>query len=631
MNTKAFAILSFLFICFTVNAQVTLDSQKGVFADFYGDNIVRIFAAPAGGSFRFPEAVSQTGILVPDARKETEVSGGEGAAFTRSLAVTLEEGLLVVRDLRSGREVLHQTYPVKFSSGKTEIRFSAQPYDYFYGGGPHSGRFSHKGTTLAIRNQGGGDSCVPFFWSTSGYGILWNTSSQGSYTFDKHEVVLTHDTDCLDLFILVDETPVLLLADYYQLTGKPVLPPKAAFYEGDKPVRSERISPVKGAGTKGSVCDQIPSCIGAGLSGQPFDLEGIFWNGKYLKLKSELMPYTYSVAREAVDGLPMVRAMLLEGASHYTMGTSTSCQFLLGPSLLVAPLYEETAPDADGGDIRNNIFLPEDEWLDYETDECYGGGYILNSFAVTRDRLPVFVRRGAILPMAAPHNRLSERDCSRRIYAVYPYRESSFTEYDDDGVSMAYLEGQCATTLVESKQDKGKVVITIHPAEGSFKGMVKEKVTEVRIHTGRSPQRLAAWVDGRSISAETAFENGVATILIPSMDITKSVIRIEMDGFAPPKRMIQSRRQEARNAEEGISSLPRTAATERSIELIWENAPENYREIRFEGMRYTGIKTSTFRFDNLQPDTEYRFKVRDMGGVWLNVSAKTLSRQHMPQ
>lgn len=631
MKTKAFAILSSLFICLTVNAQITLDGENGIYADFYGDHIVRIFAAPSGGSFRSPEAVSPAGILTPDARKETEVSGGEGAAFTKSLAVTLEEGLLVVRDLRSGREVLHQTYPVKFSSGKTEVRFSAQSYDYFFGGGAHNGRFSHKGTTLALQNQGGAGSCVPFFWSTTGYGILWNTASRGSYTFGKHEVVLTHDTDCLDLFILVDETPASLLADLYQLTGKPVLPPKAAFYEGNNAVRSERISPASSAGTKGSVSDLIPAAIGAGLSGQPFHLEGVFWNGKYLELKSELMPYTYSVAREAVDGLPMVRAMLLDGASPYTLGTSTRHQFLYGPSLLAAPLYEETAPDADGGDLRNNIYLPEGEWLDYYTDECYGGGFILNSFAVSRDRLPVFVRRGAILPMAAPHKSLPERDCNRRIYAVYPYRESSFTEYDDDGVSLAYLKGQCAATLVESKQEKGKVVITIHPAEGSFEGMVKEKVTEVRIHTGRAPQRLAALVDGRAVSAETAFEKGVATIFVPSTDITRSVIRIEMDGFVPPRRMIQSRRQEATQAEEGISSLPKTVATGHSIELVWDNAPEQYREVRFEGMRYTGIKTSTFRFDNLQPDTEYRFKVRDMGGVWLNVSAKTLSRQDMPQ
>ena len=35
-------------------------------------------------------------------------------------------------------------------------------------------------------------------------------------------------------------------------------------------------------------------------------------NRTYMKMKSELMPYTYSIAREAVDGKPMMRAMFLE-------------------------------------------------------------------------------------------------------------------------------------------------------------------------------------------------------------------------------------------------------------------------------------------------------------------------------
>lgn len=102
----------------------------------------------------------------------------------------------------------------------------------------------------------------------------------------------------------------------------------------------------------------IPTYIGSGLSGQPnitSDMDGIFggknpavnirdfqwktwtpmelnmdgWgsnekyphalgepatsiNRMYLKLKSELMPYAYSFAKEAVDGMPIIRAMFLE-------------------------------------------------------------------------------------------------------------------------------------------------------------------------------------------------------------------------------------------------------------------------------------------------------------------------------
>ena len=113
----------------------------------------------------------------------------------------------------------------------------------------------------------------------------------------------------------------------------------------------------------------IPTYIGAGLSGQPnvgSDMDGIFGGSKlvqtrdfqwktftpvqidmdgwganakypyvfgepytsinrmYLKLKAEMMPYNYSIANEATNnGVPMIRAMMLEYPEEYTYGTDT--------------------------------------------------------------------------------------------------------------------------------------------------------------------------------------------------------------------------------------------------------------------------------------------------------------------
>src|SRR5690242_18925374 len=90
-------------------------------------------------------------------------------------------------------------------------------------------------------------------------------------------------------------------------------------------------------------------------------------NRSHWKLKSELIPYTYSIAREAVDGLPMIRATFLEYPNAYTKGTSTQYQFFYGPDFLVAPIYPQTKLDKDGYDIRNGIYLPVGSWIDYFT------------------------------------------------------------------------------------------------------------------------------------------------------------------------------------------------------------------------------------------------------------------------
>jgi alpha-glucosidase (family GH31 glycosyl hydrolase) len=131
----------------------------------------------------------------------------------------------------------------------------------------------------------------------------------------------------------------------------------------------------------------IPTYIGSGLSGQPnitSDMDGIFggknaavnirdfewkafgpmqlnmdgWgynpkyphilgepaasiNRNYLKLKSALIPYTYSIAKTALTGLPIIRAMFLEYPNTYTLGKATQYQYLYGPNFLVAPFTRQ--------------------------------------------------------------------------------------------------------------------------------------------------------------------------------------------------------------------------------------------------------------------------------------------------
>ena len=122
-------------------------------------------------------------------------------------------------------------------------------------------------------------------------------------------------------------------------------------------------------------------------------------NRTYLKLKSELMPYIYTAAHEAVTGKPLMRAMFLDDPNPYTLGKATEYQFMCGPYFLVAPIYKETRMDKQGNDIRNGIYLPEGEWVDYFNGNVYQGGRIINEFDAPYWKLPVFVKRGAIIPM----------------------------------------------------------------------------------------------------------------------------------------------------------------------------------------------------------------------------------------
>lgn len=250
------------------------------------------------------------------------------------------------------------------------------------------------------------------------------------------------------------------------------------------------------------------------------------------------MPYTYSIAREAVDGMPMIRAMMLVAPNPYTLGTATRYQYMYGPWFLTAPVYRDTAADEEGNDIRDGIYLPDGEWIDYFTGDKYAGDRIINSFDAPLWKLPLFVRNGAIIPMTDPNNNVAQIDKTRRIYELYPSGYSSFIEYDDDGETEAYRRGEFASTLIESTtigketdNGGGRAVITVHPAEGSFDGFVTDRTTEFRINATAEPKRVTATVNGRRVKFSRAasrkeFEQG--------SDVWFYDVAPDMNRFATP-------------------------------------------------------------------------------------------------
>ncbi|GHU89911.1 alpha-xylosidase [Bacteroidia bacterium] len=454
----------------------------------------------------------------------------------------------------------------------------------------------------------------------------------------------------------------------------------------------------------------IPTYIGSGLSGQPnitSDMDGIFggknpvvntrdfqwktftpmelnmdgWgsnekyphalgepaasiNRWYLKLKSELVPYTYSIAREAVDGLPMIRAMFLEYPNPYTKGKSTQYQFLYGSNFLVAPIYQATKTDEKGNDFRNGIYLPEGSWIDYFTGDMYEGNRIINNFATPLWKLPVFVKNGAIIPMTNPNNNVSEIDKGIRIYEIYPYGYSSFTEYDDDGISEEYKSGKYTTTLIESIVDKkNNLTITVYPAKGNFDGFIKEKTTEFRINLTQNTKKLFVKIGNNKVKLEevkslnefrekenvfsydsapdlnrfatkgSEFEkikitkNPQLLIKLASSDITSNQITLNIEGFAfnsPDKYRITSGTLTA-PAEVQVSDENTEAY---KLKPTWEKVNNaDYYEIDFNGMLYTTIKDTELLFEGLDAETAYSFKIRavnkDGHSDWVEFGATT--------
>ena len=889
-------------INYTDGRQMTLD--------FYGDNILRMFRDDKGGVVRDPLATPPAKILVESARRKTgNLSAidvdGTLQITTPAVSVNIDKhtGNMNIVDLRTGKTVIENLTPAKIDNGSTSVTMRSHDGEYFYGGGVQNGRFSHRGESIAIENtnswvDGGVASPTPFYWSTGGYGVMWNTFRPGRYDFGHDtpgEVRLQHSEDYLDMFVMLDETPVQLLNDFYQLTGNPVLMPKFGFYEGhlnaynrdywkedkngamvfedgkmykesqkdnggtkeslngeknnyqfsaraaidryvnnDMPLgwflpndgygagygqtgtldgnidnlrqfgdyarskgveiglwtqsdlhpkagvepllQRDIVKEVRDAGVRvlktdvawvgygysfglNGVSDvaqvmpyygsdarpfiitldgwagtqryatvwsgdqtggdweyirfHIPTFIGSGLSGQPnitSDMDGIFggknvpvnvrefqwktftpmqlnmdgWganpkyphilgepaasiNRSYLKLKSMLMPYTYTIAHEAIDGKPMIRAMFLDYPNDYTHGTKTEYQFMYGPSMLIAPIYRETRADKDGNDIRNGIYLPEGTWIDYWNGDAYEGGRIINEYPAPLWKIPVFVKADAIIPMTNPNNNPSQIRQNYRAYEIYASANgtSAFKEYDDDGNTTQYLHGNGVTTDVSVCTDgKGRMRVDIQPAQGTYDGYEAEKLTELRVNVTRAPKKVTAKVGKTTVKLTQVqtlaeFEKGdnvyyydaepnLNRFSTPGTDAAKVVIKknaqllvkiqktnvsdnaiaVAIDGFEfnTAGRMLTHSgalaAPEAQIAEAGCGVFDLTPS--------WKPQPNaDYYEIEYDGMLYSTIHGTQFSIDQLQPETEYSMKVRavnrDGASDWTTVKGKTLN------
>lgn len=151
-----------------------------------------------------------------------------------------------------------------------------------------------------------------------------------------------------------------------------------------------------------------------------------------IHFRYRLIPYLYSLLYHASQtGQPIIRPLVYD-FPHDEPCQTASFEFMLGSELLIATVLE---PDARTRDV----YLPSGVgWYDFHTGDHHHGGQTVTLDAPL-ERPTFLVIEGGLLPMT--QDPASE---SRQVY-VFPHQaegERTFTLVEDDGVSMAYKEGQ---------------------------------------------------------------------------------------------------------------------------------------------------------------------------------------------
>lgn len=197
-----------------------------------------------------------------------------------------------------------------------------------------------------------------------------------------------------------------------------------------------------------------------------------------IKFRYALYPYYYSLMVRAHEtGLPIMEPMCSAFQDDVTC-YDEDVDFMIGDSLLVANVVEE------GAESRT-VYLPAGEvFYDYYTREAYQGGQSI-TFPVTMESIPLFLRGGAILPLALnPLDNLMTQQVTSLKLLCAPDVDATFTLYEDDGVTMNYTGGDYLKTKI--RMTAGEQTIIDFVQEGSYQTTVEDIYLDV-IHREKAP------------------------------------------------------------------------------------------------------------------------------------------------
>ncbi len=229
----------------------------------------------------------------------------------------------------------------------------------------------------------------------------------------------------------------------------------------------------------------------------------------YAQLRNRLFPYIYSAAIEGTQtGMPVLRAMPLVFPDDRKVDNMVS-QYMFGENLLV-------------GVFSDSIYLPKGNWINYWTGQSFGGEQTLACTIPENRGGQLFVRKGAIIPYQPIKQFIGDTPIDTLILDIYPDQKSSYTLYEDDGISFDYEKRAVAKTRFECIREKGKTEFCIDPCEGEYRGISPERTYLINIHLDKKPETVL--INGQQTDNWQIDNLGIFKITISKHDIRKKEV-----------------------------------------------------------------------------------------------------------
>ncbi|OAV45545.1 TIM-barrel domain-containing protein [Lewinella sp. 4G2] len=227
-------------------------------------------------------------------------------------------------------------------------------------------------------------------------------------------------------------------------------------------------------------------------------------NRRAIEMRYQLLPYLYTAFQHHVHtGRPVLRNLFFYDQED-PMCFKFADQFFYGEDLLVCPVLKEGAKSMQ-------VYLPQGEWYDFWTGQRHAGKQKMK-VKVKADRIPIFVRAGAVLPTFDIVQSTAETQSLNSVeLSIFAADAGTSVLYWDAGDGYGHEAGQFAERTYSITKNKNKLTLQ-QSAAGNFNPSFQ--VAELRFIGLTAPPRKIT-VDGRKITAGIYYGKRAVVVNVP--------------------------------------------------------------------------------------------------------------------
>ncbi|MGC1516921.1 MAG: glycoside hydrolase family 31 protein [Maribacter sp.] len=181
---------------------------------------------------------------------------------------------------------------------------------------------------------------------------------------------------------------------------------------------------------------------------------------KFIELRYQLLPYLYTMFyKYTKEYRPMIQSLVFYDQEDSQTHFRTD-EFIFGEKILVCPIQE---PNAQG----RRMYIPRGKWYDFWTHESVVGGKE-KFVAAELDKLPIFIKEGAIIPKYPIQQYVGEKKIDELLLEVY-YKEGieSSEVYEDANNGYDYKKGRYSLSNFKLTGKEKSLTIQLFK-DGSF-------------------------------------------------------------------------------------------------------------------------------------------------------------------